>query len=78
MIALKYEDINSLYYAFKFSKDFYEFNPPIINIDYSLSLEKVLNEKKLFDNKPKIIKCFFHFSQSIIRKLRYIKILEKN
>ena len=38
MIAIKYEDVNSLYYAFKYLKDFYEFNPPIINIDYSLSL----------------------------------------
>ena len=77
MIALKYEDENSLYYSFKYLKDFYGFNPPIINIDYSLSLEKVLREKKLFDNKPKIIKCFFHFSQSIIRKLRNIKLLIK-
>ena len=77
MIALKYEDENNLYYSFKYLKDFYRFNSPIINIDYSLSLEKVLSEKKLFDIKPKIIKCFFHFSQSIIRKMRNIKLLTK-
>ena len=77
MIALKYEDENSLYHSFKYLKDFYGFNPQIINIDYSLSLEKVLNERKLFDIKPKIIKCFFHFSQSIIRKMRNIKLLKK-
>ena len=46
MIALKYEDENSLYYSFKYLKDFYGFNHSIINIDYSLFLEKVLNEKK--------------------------------
>ena len=77
MIALKYEDENSLYHSFKYLKDFYGFNPAIINIDYSLSLEKALNGKKLFDIKPKIIKCFFHFSQSIIRKMRNIKLLKK-
>ena len=39
MIALKYEEEKSLYYCFL--KEFYGFNLSIINIDYSLSLEKV-------------------------------------
>ena len=36
-----------------------------------------MNEKNLFINKPKIIKCFFHFSQAIIRKMKNLKILKK-
>ena len=37
MIALKYVDEKSLYYCFQYLKEFYGFNPSIINIEYSLS-----------------------------------------
>jgi len=77
MLVIKYEDEKSFFYIFKYLIDFYGFNPSIINID-SLALDKFLNKKILFTNKPKIIKPFFHFSQSLIRKMKNLKILNKN
>lgn len=40
MLLIKYEDEKSLFYTFKYLTDFYGFNPSIINIDYSLVLDK--------------------------------------
>jgi len=68
MIAFKSEDERSLFYCINYLKEFYGFNPPIININYRLSLDKVLNEKELFSIKPKIIKYFFIFHGQLLEK----------
>ena len=56
MLIIKYEDEKSLFLCLQIFNRFYGFNPSIINVDYSLALDKFLNEKILFTNKPKIIK----------------------
>ena len=50
-----------MFYVFKYLHDFYNFNPSIVNIDFSMSLKNVLNKNEIFDNKPKVVNCFFHF-----------------
>ena len=77
LIALKYEDENSLYYTFKYLKEFYKFNPKLVNIDFSIPLYNALAKKNLFDKNIKIITCFFHYSQSIVRKMKTLKLLKK-
>ena len=55
----------------------YKFNPKVGHIDYSSSLRKVLLSDNLFNKKPIVIPCFFHFVQSIIKKMRYtLKIIK--
>ena len=71
---IKYEDEISMFYVFKYLHDFYNFNPSIVNIDFSMSLKNVLNKNEIFDNKPKVVNCFFHFSQAISKKIKNLKI----
>ena len=78
LICIKYEDTKSLYYAFKYLKDFFNFNPKIVNIDFSLSLSNALSSPELFDEKPIITKCFFHFSQSLFKKMKQIGYKSEN
>ena len=76
LITIKYEDENSFYYTFKYLKEFLNFKPKIINIDFSNSLYKAIKFKNLFNDNIKIIFCFFHYSQSIIRKMKSLKIIK--
>ena len=75
LVALKFEDINSFYYTLKYLKEFFKFKPEIINIDFSLSLYKAIKLSDLFGKEVKVISCFFHYTQSIIRKMRLLKII---
>ena len=75
---IKYEDEISMFYVFKYLHDFYNFNPSIVNIDFSMSLKNVLNKNEIFDNKPKVVNCFFHFSQVISKKIKSLKIPNDN
>ncbi len=77
LILIKYEDTKSFYFTIKYLNDFFLFNPKIINIDYSMALYNALSNKKLFDNQCKIIQCFFHFTQSLIRKMKKLNIIKK-
>lgn len=77
LILIKFEDTKRFYYAIKYLNEFYLFNPQIINIDYFLALYNALSNKKLFNTPCKIIQCFFHFSQSIIRKIKKLNIIKK-
>jgi len=61
---IKYEDENSMFYVFKYLHDFYKFNQSIVNIDFSIPLKNALIKNEIFDNKPKVVNCFFHFSQA--------------
>ena len=78
LIAIKYEDQNSFYYTLKYLKDFFNFNPEIINIDFSQSLYNAIKLKSLFDKNIKVISCFFHYSQSIVSKMKNLKIINQN
>ena len=78
LIAIKYEDENSFYYTLKYLKDFFNFNPEIINIDFSQSLYNAIKLKSLFDKNIKVITFFFHYSQSVIRKMKNLKIINQN
>ena len=75
LVALKFEDVNSFYYTLKYLKEFFKFKPEIINIDFSLSLYKAIKLSDLFGKEVKVILCFFHYTQSIIRKMRLLKII---
>ena len=33
----------------------------------------MLNKNEIFDNKHKVVKCFFHFSQAISKKIKSLK-----
>ena len=76
LITLKYEDEQSFYYTFKYLKEFLNFKPKIINIDFSNSLYKAIKNKNLFNDNIKNIFCFFHYSQCIIRKMKSLKIIK--
>jgi hypothetical protein len=78
LILLKYEDNITFIKIFKYLKEYYKFNPTIVNIDYSASLTKALLTDNLFNTKPVIVHCFFHFGQCIIKKLKQYKIIKKN
>ena len=77
LIAIKYEDEKSIYYTIKYLTEFYKFKPKIINIDYSKALYNSIYKQKLFNNECLVIRCFFHFSQSIIRKMKELKIFKQ-
>jgi hypothetical protein len=53
--------------------DVYNFNTIKINTDYSLSLNKAILNNNIFPNNPIVINCFFHFCQSLIRKMKNLK-----
>ena len=38
-----------------------------------MSLKNVLNKNEIFDNKPKVVNCFFLFSQAISKTIRSLK-----
>ena len=77
LIGIIYEDYLSFYYTLKYLNNFYNFEPKIIHIDFSLSERKALNMDSLFKRPPIIISCFFHFSQSIFKKMKDYKIINK-
>ena len=54
----------------------FDFNPIIINMDYSKSLRSSLLTNNLFKTKPVIIHCFFHFIQAILKKMKSYKIFK--
>jgi len=71
-IALKYTDTNSYKNIFQYLKNNFHFNPKIAHIDYENSLRLALEAKNIFNKKPLIIYCFFHFIKSIRERLRKI------
>ena len=77
LIGLIYEDYLSIFYCLKYLHDIYKFNPKYIHIDYIKAERKALVQKNLFDIKPTIISCFFHFSQCLYKKLIKYNIIKK-
>ena len=77
LIILRYEDTFSFEQIFKYLKDIYKFKPVNIHIDYCFALRNALLKYGLFDTKTVIIHCFFHFVQSIVKKMKEFKIINK-
>ena len=61
----------------KYLKDFFLFEPKIINIDFDKAERKALSENDLFKEKPLIISCFFHFTQAIIKNMKKYNLFKK-
>ena len=78
LIGLIYVDHLSIYYTLKYLNNFFNFEPKIVHVDFSLAERKALNNDSLFKKPPIIISCFFHFSQSIFKKMKEYKIIKKN
>ena len=76
LICLKYEDENSIIFAMKYLHDIFNFNPVVINIDYSLSLNNALINNKIFDKQPIILNCFFYYTQAIVRKMKKLNLFK--
>ena len=70
LACILYEDEKSLYYAIKYLVDFFNFKPEIIVTDFSLSLNKALQNKNLFEKLPILIKCIFIFHKHYKKKLK--------
>ena len=76
LILLKYEDTQSFSKIFKYLNEMYCFNPHIVHIDYSSSLTKALSIENIFNNKPIIVHCFFHFIQSIVKRMKKLNMIK--
>lgn len=60
----------------KYLHDIFNFNPVVINIDYSLSLNNALINNKIFDKQPIILNCFFYYTQAIVRKMKKLNLFK--
>lgn len=76
-ISSKYTDYESLTKIFSLLMVIYNFSLIYVNSDYAIAQIKVLKLCEVFKNKPYIITCLFHFSQSLIKKLKSLKIVKK-
>ena len=76
LILILYEDTLSFIKIFKYMKEFYGFQPKVIHIDFSKALTNALNSEELYNPKPIIVHCFFHFSQIIIKKMKNLGIIK--
>ena len=74
LVFIKYEDTCSYKMVFKYLNDLYKFNPKVIHIDFAKSLHNALETENLFQNKPIIMHCFFHFVQCIVKYMKKYKI----
>ena len=77
LILLKYEDHISFTKIFKYLHEMFNFNPKVVHIDYSKPLLKALLTENLFNEKPIIIHCFFHFVENIVKYMKKYGIIKK-
>jgi len=77
MILIKNEDEKSIFYTLKYLNTYFKFLPKVLNIDFSLALYKAISLKNLFNNDCIIVRCFCQFSQTVIRKMKQLKIFQK-
>ena len=78
LICIKYTDYNSLLKIFSLFRGLYDFSPICISADFDNAQIKALKSCETFIKKPYIICCLFHLSQTIIRKFKQYKIINKN
>lgn len=46
----------------------------LFNFDFEVALRNTLLDTDLFENKPLLCNCFFHFSANIRKKMEKLKI----
>ena len=78
MIALLYLDTISYTKIFSYLKENYSFYPKVIHLDYEAPLRNAIINSGVFEEKPLLVSCFFHFSANIRRKMEKLKITGKN
>lgn len=76
-ICLKYNDYNSLIKIFSLLNALYSFSPISVNCDFDKAQIKAIKNCNLFNKKPYVIPCLFHYAQSIMRKLKAVKLFKK-
>ena len=76
LILIIHEDYKSFYLIFKYLNLNFNFNPNNIHIDFSQAERKALLQENLFNSKPIIISCLFHFTQSVFRKMKNLKLVK--
>ena len=67
-IALIYLDTISYKKIFSYLKENYEFYPKVIHIDFEVLLRKAILDSEIFENKPILCSCFYHFSANIRKR----------
>ena len=78
LICLQNYDTESLKKIFGLLTVSFSFSPKFITTDYSYSQIKALKECETFNTKPFVVCCLFHYSQSIIKKMKKFRIFKKN
>ena len=76
-ICIKYTDFNSLIKIFSLLSALYNFSPVAINTDFNMGQIKAIKNCTTFKQKPYVICCLFHFSQSILRELKEFNLIKK-
>ena len=77
LICIKFTDRASLIKLFSILRATYNFSHTSVTVDFDMNQIKALKQCSLFNKKPYIICCLFHFGQCIIQKLRKYKIIKK-
>ena len=71
LIFIKYNDANSLNKLLFLMRAQYNFSSKFVTTDFDGALIKSLKECELFLTTPTIIPCLFHYTQTLIKKLKY-------
>ena len=69
-VCMKYQYSNGYIKLFETLKELYNFNPVILHTDFEASTENAILNGNIFNKKPILIKCNFHFSKAIIAKMK--------
>ena len=69
-VCMKYQYSNGYIKLFETLKELYNFNPVILHTDFEASIENAILNGNIFNKKPILIKCNFHFSKAIIAKMK--------
>ena len=77
LIALLYLDTVSYTKIFSYLKENYFFYPKVIHLDYEAPLSNSIINSGIFEEKPLLVSCFFHFSANIRRNMEKLKIAGK-
>ena len=76
LILLCYEDQISFQRLFRYLHENYKFSPKNIHLDYCKALRNALLTENTFTQKPKLIHCFFHFVQNVVKRMKALKIIK--
>ena len=77
LICIKYTDKNSLDLLFRQLTASFNFSPICVTTDYDNAQISALKNCELFKKPPYILCCLFHFSQSLVKKFKELKIIKK-